>query len=54
MRDDDRATKLKVLREFCSRITKLDLEGKSIGRIYLGKDLIWDKKNTQGGAKVST
>ena len=49
---DDRARKIAALREFYSGVEKLDFEGKSISRIYLGSDLLWDRHREIQSQKV--
>ena len=42
--DEDRRTaKIEALRELYRGFETIDVEGKSIGRVYLGRDLLWEK-----------
>ena len=48
-RASDRAIKIKELRKSYSRLKTRTFDGKSIRKIYLGKDLLWER-----GRPIST
>ena len=41
--EDRRLEEIEALRKFYRGFETLDSEGKSIGRVYLGRDLLWEK-----------
>ena len=41
--EDRRLEEIATLREYYRGFETIDVEGRSIGRIYLGRDLLWEK-----------